>query len=242
MVMVVGPNGTTLAEFVRTTTAGLPVVGGTLTAAGERYVVLHVSFNDAPGDDGHQSDRIYSYPIITVRPEGSPPPVEAPPAVVEEDPVLPLAIKDGPLGSGIVGGHYLPGNLIALLVWCGYRTQATFYKGCLYLARELRASGHGWFIEATDPARLYRLRKRAKANLVRMELVIAELAQGGVPSPIDDGPSPSWDPSPPPTEPPRGPSGAPPPDPAPRSPRPLLRLVEREDAPAPCAEGGSREK
>jgi hypothetical protein len=224
LLVVESPSGALTSKWRRVPTVGVPSAGHKIVVDGERYEVVDVLWQDTEASCG---DRQYSFPSVIVRPLAPPRIERTRPSVIADDRLVhPLALPTGPVGPD-ASSEILPAGLVAVLVWCGYRVQATYYKSRL---RELDAlmRGEQWFKHIFDHDRVLRLRKRSRSCLTQMAFLLVEM--NGVPeAPIDDGA----------TAPRRGPArphcGAA--ASAPRSPgspaptRRALRLVRVEEAP-----------
>ncbi len=187
LVVVEQSDGKILSEWVRTATASRPHVGDEVVLSGRRYVVHRVVYEDDPSGRG---DRDYAFPRVIVRPfEAAPQKPTTKPPKSGKDRVLSLTLPGGPLGPGVTSVEWFPVSLAAIIVWCGYRVQVTYYKACLRQSLRLRREGADWFVEEFDLDQVRELRTRAKSALDQMRVLLVELSEGGVPQEvIEDGP------------------------------------------------------
>jgi hypothetical protein len=182
LVLILNDEGTVVAEFPRSGLAGFPAVGQNFeTTDGKVYVVERVSHTDDPES---RSDRQYNYPRVFVRQCGSVPIRTKRPERADSARVLPF---DLPPVDTEVTSDILPTGLVAALVWCGYRAQATYYKACLRYSARLMREGAGWYVELFGYDQTKRLRLRAKQNLTKLEWLLAELSSGRLSESTDGG-------------------------------------------------------
>jgi hypothetical protein len=151
-------DGESARELCRTATTGHPVAGDEIVVDGRVYVVERVRHQDDA--EASASDRVYTVAHLFLRacaggPGRAPSPEASPPEVLPFRPPTPG-------GDRAIASDILPATLVALLVACGYREQASrFRTGRRVTARLVRA-GHGWLVDGATPAAMWRLSRRAK--------------------------------------------------------------------------------
>jgi hypothetical protein len=188
IVVILDADGRVLGEHVLTASTGHPQVGHELKLGdGPTYVVERVVHES---DGNELSRRTYSYARVFVS--------EKPRSADEDEPdrsrrVLPFA-DPGPAASGVI----LPASLIAVLVACGYRAQATEFKSRRRLTGRLVRDGYGWFVERESATELRRLSRLAKRYFAEAQSLILARAGGVVGAVIESEFSRPADPIPPP--------------------------------------------
>jgi hypothetical protein len=192
IVVIEDASGGVLGELERAACSGHPRVGEQIAIDGRLYTVNRVCHEE---DGSACASRQYTYARVFVRAGRRGP---------GERELIPFQMP--PLLPG-VRSEILPEALIAILVACGYRAQATDLRARARAAAQLLRGGYGWYVQLDDPARARRLSRQAKRYCGEVQALIAALAGGGVPQPsrLSDGQS--GRPAQP--EPPRGPHRSP---------------------------------
>jgi hypothetical protein len=205
VIVVESADGRSPRELCRTATTGHPAAGDEVIIDGAAYVVTRVRHQDDPEPP---TDRVYTVAWVFVRPLGAMPAARPTTPSTNAPPwsprVLPFAAPP-PGRDGRVASAILPATLVALLVACGYREQASRYRAARRVSARLRRDGHGWIVDDVAPAALWQASRRAKHGFAAAAALVAGGGLSGSCAP----------------EPPARPSPAP----SPRAARPTLRLA-----------------
>ncbi len=169
VIVIEDENGKLLAEVQRTATTGHPLAGEEIALGGVLHVVHRVRHEDDPEA---RSSREYTIArvFVRVRRDGSRKARRH--ADADSGPVLPFAPR-GPVGAPL-DSAILPGPLVAVLVACGYRAQATYFKSRNRVAAGLYRNGHGWFVENETPEEMWRLSRLAKRYCGEVQALIGD--------------------------------------------------------------------
>ena len=170
--VILNEAGEPIGSRVRSCPGWRPNVGETVTIDKKLYLVAHVSHEEDPDS---RAGREESSPTVFVRRcHGTPPGLRRPePAKAKEPRVLHFDLP--PVGAKVTGA-ILPASMIAAIVWCGYRAQATYYKACVRYSAKLIREGTGWYVDLVGYERTKSLRGRAKQNLGKLECLLFELS------------------------------------------------------------------
>jgi hypothetical protein len=206
VIVVEAADGRAHQELCRTATTGHPAAGEEVIIDGAAYEVTRVRHQDDPDAP---TERVYTVAWVFVRPLGAPAtPWPTPPSGPASAPwaprVLPFALP-APGGDGQVESAILPATLVALLVACGYREQASRYRAARRVTARLRRDGHGWIVDEVAPAAWWQASRRAKHAFTAAAGLLAGARLSGSCAPaLPNRPSPA---------------------PSPRAARPALRLA-----------------
>jgi hypothetical protein len=164
VIVVEGPDGRATRELCRTATTGHPLAGDEVLLDGVAYTVTRVRHQDDPDPP---SERIYTIAWVYLRPlAGGAPRLPLPSS--PDRPTHPTAPSVLPFTppprahDGSVASIVLPATLVAVLVACGYREQATRYRAARRSTARLVRDGHGWIVEPLAPAAWWQASRRAK--------------------------------------------------------------------------------